>query len=529
MSSDWEKKVNQEIENGLNAIINEIANILRIFFLRVGLGFKKAWKNKKLFIGFFLSFLIPIAARIKSDYFLVDTKFYFKIIYFSTFIVPLFYMAIISFVNRKGDKVEEEFKKAFEEMGFIDISGNAPKLINIKHDELTGIDQYFFKTFIPLDDWQPKAKLMESRLNKTIFEIIQGIDKQTVQMNALEGSVKVSDKLLWSNDLIREEGVLNFGKSISSEIKIDLDEQPHVLVAGQTGSGKSVLMRCLLWQVYCQGADVYMIDFKAGVEFGLDYEKIGKVMTEVDETLKLLETLIVENTDRLKKFREAKVKNLKEYNKKFKTHLKRKVVFIDEMAQLMDSSGVDKETKAKLEKISYCIATLARTARASGINLVLGAQRPDANVMNGQIKNNVTVRVCGRFADGPVSEIVLGNNKAKKLPEIKGRFLFKVDANTIEFQAYYFNDDKDFKPEQVERQEFQDEFISIKSSDDDLIIEDAPVENISVVENKTFDDIKQEIDVNKDLKQEKQDVNKELKSKNKTDILSSKDWDASNF
>ena len=52
---------------------------------------------------------------------------------------------------------------------------------------------------------------MESRLNKTIFEIIQGIDKQTVQMNALEGSVKVSDKLLWSNDLIREEGVLNFG------------------------------------------------------------------------------------------------------------------------------------------------------------------------------------------------------------------------------------------------------------------------------------------------------------------------------
>ncbi|MGU8584301.1 hypothetical protein ACSXDC_16510 (plasmid) [Clostridium perfringens] len=207
-------------------------------------------------------------------------------------------------------------------------------------------------------------------------------------------------------------------------------------------------------------------------------------MTEVDETLKLLETLIVENTDRLKKFREAKVKNLKEYNKKFKTHLKRKVVFIDEMAQLMDSSGVDKETKAKLEKISYCIATLARTARASGINLVLGAQRPDANVMNGQIKNNVTVRVCGRFADGPVSEIVLGNNKAKKLPEIKGRFLFKVDANTIEFQAYYFNDDKDFKPEQVERQKSQDEFISIKSSDEDLIVDETLEESNSNIDKE---------------------------------------------
>ncbi|MDT7932789.1 hypothetical protein [Clostridium perfringens] len=207
-------------------------------------------------------------------------------------------------------------------------------------------------------------------------------------------------------------------------------------------------------------------------------------MTEVDETLKLLETLIVENTDRLKKFRQAKVKNLKEYNKKFKTHLKRKVVFIDEMAQLMDSSGVDKETKAKLEKISYCIATLARTARATGINLVLGAQRPDANVMNGQIKNNVTVRVCGRFADGPVSEIVLGNNKAKNLPKIKGRFLFKVDANTIEFQAYYFNDDKDFKPEQVERQKSQDEFISIKSSDEDLIVDETLEESNSNIDKE---------------------------------------------
>ncbi len=273
------------------------------------------------------------------------------------------------------------------------------------------------------------------------------------------------------------------GKSIAGEVKIDLDEQPHVLVAGQTGSGKSVLMRCILWQVYCQGAEVYMIDFKAGVEFGLDYEKIGKVMTEVDETLELLETLIVENTKRLKIFREARVKNLKEYKKKFKTNLERKVVFIDEMVQLMDSSGVDKETKARLEKISYCIDTLARTARATGINLVLGAQRPDANIMNGQIKNNVTVRVCGRFADGSVSEIVLGNNKAKKLPKIKGRFLFKVDESTIEFQGYYFNDDIDFRPDEIQKaRKKQNEFISSKSSDDDLIVDGVLSEN-KIIEN----------------------------------------------
>ncbi|WP_243446836.1 FtsK/SpoIIIE domain-containing protein [Clostridium perfringens] len=511
-------------------ILKELFKVIVILFRRAGVGVKKSWRNKKLFIGLVPACLIPIVARMNVDFFFVDRKFYFKIIYFLLWFSPLYYFALVSLFNSKLDKDEEEFKRAFEEMGFIDISGKTPKLINIKYDELTGIYQYFFKTYIPLDDWHPKSRVMESRLNKTIIEIVQGANKQIVQMNALDGDVKVADKLLWSDDLIREEGVLNFGKSIAGEVKIALDEQPHVLVAGQTGSGKSVLMRCVLWQVYYQGADVYMIDFKAGVEFGLDYEKIGKVMTEVDETLKLLETLIVENTARLKQFRDAKVKNLKQYNKKFKTDLKRKVVFIDEVAQLMDSSGVDKETKAMLDKISYCIATLARTARATGIHLVLGAQRPDANIINGQIKNNVTVRVCGRFADGPVSEIVLGNNKAKKLPKIKGRFLFKVDDSTIEFQAYYFNDDVDFRPDEIQKlRKKQNECISIKSSDDDLIIEEAPVENISVVENKSFDEIKQEIDVNKDLKQEKKDLNKELKSKNKTDILSSKDWDASNF
>lgn len=100
----------------------------------------------------------------------------------------------------------------------------------------------------------------------------------------------------------------------------------------------------------------------------------------------------------------------------------------------------------------------------------------------------------------------------------------------IEFQAYYSNDDVDFRPDEIQKlRKKQNEFISIKSSDDDLIIEDAPVENISVIENKSFDEIKQEIDVHKKLKQEKKNLNKELKSKNKTGILSSKDWDASNF
>ena len=147
----------------------------------------------------------------------------------------------------------------------------------------------------------------------------------------------------------------------------------------------------------------------------------------------------------MKLIRESNCKNIHEYNRiPGRENFKRIGVFIDEMAQLMDSKGADDETKAILKKIEGNVSTLARLSRATGINLILGLQRPDANVLPGQIKNNIPVRICGRFADEPASKIVLNNTRATKLKDIKGRFLFKIGADTIEFQSYYFDDEKHF-------------------------------------------------------------------------------------
>ena len=108
---------------------------------------------------------------------------------------------------------------------------------------------------------------------------------------------------------------------------------------------------------------------------------------------------------------------------------------------MLDKKGVAKEEREVFEKLEGRISTLARLSRATGINLFLGVQRPDANVLTGQIKNNIPVRISGRFADKSASEIVLGNTAAVELPDIKGRFLYKVGNETIEFQSYYFDDD----------------------------------------------------------------------------------------
>ena len=188
-----------------------------------------------------------------------------------------------------------------------------------------------------------------------------------------------------------------------------------------------------------------MIDFKGGVEFGKVYEKYGEVITDRKRALTILSNLVKENEARLKLFRELEVKNLKEYNTKTGNDLARIGVFIDEIAEMLDKKGVSKEDKPIFEQLEAYLSTLARLSRATGINLFLGVQRPDANVLTGQIKNNVPVRISGRFADKTASEIVLGNTAACNLPDVKGRFLYKVGNETIEFQSFYFDDEKDLQ------------------------------------------------------------------------------------
>lgn len=250
-----------------------------------------------------------------------------------------------------------------------------------------------------------------------------------------------------------------------------------------------------------------MVDFKGGVEFGLQYEKIGQVITEVDEAEALFASLVEENSRRLKLLRENQVKNIAEYNAKCSGSLRRIVVVIDELAELMDKTGVDDEKKEKLTKIEGYLSTLARLSRATGINLLIATQRPDAKVITGQIKNNVPVRICGRFADAKASEIVLSNTKAKDLDPIKGRFLFKLGADTIEFQAYYFDDDKHFIPSKIfkVREAFKD------NENKNNLIDEASSENKIIDNNtkKTINLVKEKVEVNNEEKKTEVNIIKE--------------------
>ncbi|MCL1832813.1 MAG: FtsK/SpoIIIE domain-containing protein, partial [Oscillospiraceae bacterium] len=328
-----------------------------------------------------------------------------------------------------------------------------------------------FKSNIPAGEWKKNIDRLESAFNCSIRRIEQSQkSKKIVKLTTVSTDYQIPEMIRWNDKLIDNgDGVMVIGVSDLDTLKFDLNRTPHVLAAGETGSGKSVILRCMLWQMINKGCRIYMIDFKGGVEFGKAYEQYGEVITERERALIVLEMLVNENAKRLTLFRDLEVKNLKEYNSKTGSNLCRIGVFCDEIAEMLDTKGVAKSEKQIYEKLEGALSTLARLSRATGINLFLGVQRPDANVLTGQIKNNVPVRISGRFADKAASEIVLGNTSACDLPDVKGRFIYKMGNETVEFQSYYFDDDKDLR----DREELEQD-LGITQGDLLTHFEDAP-------------------------------------------------------
>lgn len=415
-----------------------IFGILKRFFTGLWKGIKKL-KKKSAFILFLLFVLMAVCLIYFYDtfYALPISAMAKNVLFILVILLPAFYLLLI------GSQVNKEtlhYYKIFESIGFKARDGKYPDFCSLQTDGKK--QSYLFRSLIPLIEWRKNKDLLESAFDCNIMNLKSGASKNLIVMTTIPAECAIPEFINWK-DAYRspKEGVVCLGVGALQKVSFDLNRTPHVLFAGETGSGKSVLLRNCLWQMIQQSAKVIMIDFKGGVEFGKQYERYGEVITKRERALDILDCLVAENEARLTLFRELEVKNLPEYNRKTGKNLCRIGLFCDEIAEMLDKKGAAKAEKLLLEQLEGRISTLARLSRATGINLFLGIQRPDANVLTGQIKNNIPVRVSGRFADKSASEIVLGTTDATDLPDVKGRFLFKLGNELVEFQSYYFDDD----------------------------------------------------------------------------------------
>ena len=424
------------------------------FFVYVVVGVKKLPEKTSNFIILAIYAAIGAAVFFLGDFITSYIPQEYKrasvLLYFSLGL-PLLYL------YWKGQDYRnyiKDFDKKFEAIGFYDKGKHKtrdmrgewketkgyPKFISDKKEGKKII--YSFKSNIPLVEWKNRCLDIETVMDCNIVKIEHTKEsKQVIRLHTIPTNQGLKDYISWANDCISEKDFeLVVGIAMLEDVVFDLNKVPHALIAGVTGSGKSVLLRSMLWQCIKKGAKPYMIDFKGGVEFGTTYEQFGEVVTERQRALEILKGLVAENTARLNKFRELGVKNLPEYNAIAEKKLCRIVIICDEIAEMLDKTGLGKADKKVYEEIEKELSTLARLSRATGINMLLATQRPDAKVIPGQIKKNLPIRISGHMVDPQASEMVLGNTKATDMDETRGRFMYSIGADTFEFQAYAFDD-----------------------------------------------------------------------------------------
>ena len=244
------------------------------------------------------------------------------------------------------------------------------------------------------------------------------------------------------------------GKDIAGKTVVtDLAKMPHLLIAGATGSGKSVcintLIMSLLYKSSPEEVKLIMIDPKMvelSIYNGIPHLLIP-VVTDPKKASGALNWAVAEMTNRYKKFTETGVRNIEGYNEKVKQlkesgeidpeSLKKMpqiVIIIDELADLMMVAPGEVED---------AIVRLSQLARAAGIHLVIATQRPSVNVITGLIKANVPSRIAFSVSSGVDSRTIIDMNGAEKLLG-KGDMLFFPSgySKPVRVQGAFISDDE---------------------------------------------------------------------------------------
>jgi len=230
-------------------------------------------------------------------------------------------------------------------------------------------------------------------------------------------------ELIESKELRANSSKIAFaaGKDIAGNVVVaDIGKMPHMLVAGTTGSGKSVftnsIIMSILFRAKPEEVRLIIVDPKV-VEFGV-YNGIPHllqpVVTDPKMAANTLKWAVAEMSERYKKFADFNVRDLKGYNEKIEsagkesglTKLPQIVIVIDELADLMMVAAKDVEES---------ICRLAQLARAAGIHLIIATQRPSVDVVTGLIKANIPSRCALMVSSGTDSRTIIDSNGAEKL------------------------------------------------------------------------------------------------------------------
>ena len=373
--------------------------------------------------------------------------------------------------DKNSNKVENNIDKEFIEKILLDF-GVVGKIKKINKGPV-----------VTLNEFEPAAGVKVSKIINLSEDIARNTSSESARISTIPGSNTIGIELpnpyredvylkeiLSNPNFLRNEYKLPIalGKSISGvPIVGDLSSMPHLLIAGTTGSGKSVcintIILSLLYKHSPEKCKFILIDPKM-LELST-YEGIPHllcpVITEAKRATSVLGWVVKEMENRYKLMTREGVRNIDGYNHKHKLPMPYIVVIVDEMSDLMHVAG--KEIEGYIQKLS-------QMARASGIHIIMATQRPSVDVITGTIKANFPTRISFQVSSKIDSRTILGEQGAEQLLG-KGDMLYMSSANKIvRIHAPFVSDDEinkvnDFVRSQAEP-DYVDEILSFADERD---------------------------------------------------------------
>ena len=296
---------------------------------------------------------------------------------------------------------------------------------------------------VTLNEFEPSAGIKVSKIINLAEDIARNTSSVSARVSTIPGKNTVGIEIpnekrddVYLREIIEDKKFssrdiklpIALGKSISGiPIVGDLSAMPHLLIAGTTGSGKSVCINTiivsLLYKHTPENCKFILIDPKM-LELS-SYEGIphllSPVITEPKKATAALSWVVKEMENRYRKMTEVGVRNIDGFNSKFKEKMPYIVVVVDEMSDLMLVAG---------KEIENYIQKLSQMARAAGIHIIMATQRPSVDVITGTIKANFPTRISFQVSSKIDSRTILGEQGAEQLLG-KGDMLFMSSANRI--------------------------------------------------------------------------------------------------
>ncbi len=296
---------------------------------------------------------------------------------------------------------------------------------------------------VSLNEFEPAAGVKVSKIINLSEDIARNTSSESARIATIPGSntvgielPKISRENVFLREIISDKNFkkkeiklpIALGKSISGEpITSDLSSMPHLLIAGTTGSGKSVCINTIILSlIYKHTPEVckfILIDPKM-LELST-YEGIPHllcpVITEAKKAASVLGWVVKEMESRYRLMTKVGVRNIDGYNEKHKVKMPYIIVIVDEMSDLMLVAG---------KEIENYIQKLSQMARAAGIHIIMATQRPSVDVITGTIKANFPTRISFQVTSKIDSRTILGEQGAEQLLG-KGDMLYMSSANRI--------------------------------------------------------------------------------------------------